>query len=326
MSPVEIIENKPEGGYRLITRSDMDGLVCAVLLKELDLIGEIDFVHPKDMQDGKIAVTSKDISTNLPYVPGIYAAFDHHDSEGKRLGAGYTNHIIDSRAPSAARVVFDFFGGSMQFPQIPETMMMAVDKADAAQFTREDVLDPQGWELLSFLMDARTGLGRFRDFRISNYQLMMDLIDFCREEADIEKILDLPDVKERVELFFDHSRKFREQITRCTTVHGPLAVLDLRNEEVIYAGNRFMIYALFPETNISCHVMWGKARQNTVFAFGKSIFDRSSPVHIGELMLRHGGGGHAAAGTCQIETENAEVVLEELIKTIRAEDKIRLST
>ncbi len=319
ISPDRIGKSRPEGGYRLITRSDMDGLVCAVLLKELGLVGEIEFVHPKDMQDGKIAVSARDITTNLPYVPGVFAAFDHHDSETKRVGENFSNHVIDPDAPSAARVVYDFFGGRSRFPKVPDAMMDAVDKADAAQFTREDVLNPQGWELLSFLMDARTGLGRFREFRISNYQLMMELIDFCRHEPDIDRLLALPDVRERVELFTDHRAKFEEQIRRCTTVHGPLAVLDLRNEEIIYAGNRFMIYALFPETNISCHVMWGKGKRNTVFAFGKSIFDRSNTTHVGELMLRHGGGGHAAAGTCQIDTKEAETVLAELVATIKAD-------
>lgn len=318
-TPSQIINDKPEGGYRLVTRSDMDGLVCAVLLKELGLVGTIDFVHPKDMQDGLVDVSLTDISTNLPYVPGIYLAFDHHDSEAERVGSGFTNHIIDVDAPSAARVVYDYFGGKKRFPNVPDSMMEAVDKADAAQFTRDDVLNPKGWELLSFLMDSRTGLGRFRDFRISNYQLMMQLIDFCRDQADIEKILCLPDVKERVELFMEHSEKFEDQLLRCTEVHGPLAVLDLRDEEVIYAGNRFMIYALFPETNISCHLMWGKAKQNTVMAFGKSIFDRSNKTHIGELMLRYGGGGHAAAGTCQIDTPIAMQTLEQLIAKIKAD-------
>ncbi len=319
ISPDRIIKSRPQGGYRLITRSDMDGLVCAVLLKDMGLVSDIEFVHPKDMQDGKIEVSARDITTNLPYVPGVFVAFDHHDSETKRVGEGFSNHVIDSGAPSAARVVYAFFGGRERFPRVPDAMMNAVDKADAAQFTREDVLNPQGWELLSFLMDARTGLGRFREFRISNYQLMMELIDFCRNEPDIDRLLELPDVKERVDLFMSHREKFEDQIRRCTSVHGPLAVLDLRREEVIYAGNRFMIYALFPEANISCHVMWGKARQNTVFAFGKSIFDRSNKTHVGELMLRHGGGGHAAAGTCQIETGQAEAVLGELIATIQAD-------
>lgn len=321
MSPHHIETCKPEGGYRLITRSDMDGLVCAVLLKELGLVHEIDFVHPKDMQDGKIEVTDRDITTNLPYVPGVFISFDHHDSEAKRVGGFHANHVNDPHAPSAARIVYDYFGGQTCFPKVSDAMMLAVDKADAARFTREDVLNPQGWELLSFLMDARTGLGRFKDFNISNYQLMMELIEYCRVEPDIDKLLELPNVAERVDLFKSHREKFEEQIRRCTTVHGPLAVLDLRNEETIYAGNRFMIYALFPKTNISCHVMWGKAKQNTVFAFGKSIFDRTNKTHVGELMLRHGGGGHAAAGTCQIETGLAEGVLSELIESIRADAK-----
>ncbi len=303
--------------YRLITRSDMDGLVCAVLLTELNLIGDIKFVHPKDMQDGKIQVTASDITTNLPYVPGVHMAFDHHLSETIR-NEKHANHIIDPDAPSAARVVYDYYGGKNRFPNVSEAMMIAVDKADAAQFSREDILNPQGWELLSFLMDARTGLGRFRTFRVSNYQLMMDLIAYCRDHG-IDDILALPDVKERVDLYLQHDALAKEQILRCTRVLGNLAVLDLRGEETIYATNRFTIYALFPETNISIHVMWGVQKQNTVFATGKSILDRSSRTNVGELMLKYQGGGHLNAGTCQIANEQAEQVLAELIAAIRAD-------
>jgi len=303
--------------YRLITRSDMDGLVCAVLLTELNLIGDIKFVHPKDMQDGKIQVTASDITTNLPYVPGVHMAFDHHLSETIR-NEKHANHIIDPDAPSAARVVYDYYGGKNRFPNVSEAMMIAVDKADAAQFSREDILNPQGWELLSFLMDARTGLGRFRTFRVSNYQLMMDLIAYCRDHG-IDDILALPDVKERVDLYLQHDALAKEQILRCTRVLGNLAVLDLRGEETIYATNRFTIYALFPEINISIHVMWGVQKQNTVFATGKSILYRSSRTNVGELMLKYQGGGHLNAGTCQIANEQAEQVLAELIAAIRAD-------
>lgn len=312
----DIVLNRPEGGFRLITRSDMDGLVCAVLLQELDLIGDILFVHPKDMQDGEIPVTSRDITTNLPYVPGVFAAFDHHDSETLRLEGALKNHIIDVDAPSAARVVYEFFGGEKRFPWISPDMMAAVDKADAAMFSYEDVLRPKGWELLSFIMDSRTGLGRFREFRISNYQLMMKLIEDCRIEPDIEKLLALPDVKERVDLYFAQYDKFVDQVRRCTTVHMPMAVLDLRNEEVIHAGNRFMIYALFPETNISCHVMWAKGGENVMLALGKSIFNRSNATDIGDLMLKYGGGGHTAAGTCQVPADQADAVLAEIVAII----------
>jgi nanoRNase/pAp phosphatase (c-di-AMP/oligoRNAs hydrolase) len=299
--------------FRLVTRSDFDGLVCAVLLKELNMINEITFVHPKDMQDGKIAISERDITTNLPYVPGCHLAFDHHSSEVERRG-GVTpkNQIIDAEALSAARVVYRHFGGRQNFPHVGEEIMAAVDKADAAQFTCDEILHPQGWTLLNFLMDSRTGLGRFRQFRISNYDLMMKLIDYCRNHT-VEEILALPDVRERVELYRQHETQFREQILRCAKVHGDLVVLDLRKEETIYAGNRFMIYALFPECRISMHVIWGVKQQNTVFAIGKSIIDRTSPVDIGDLCHAYEGGGHEAAGTCQIDNARAGEIMAELI-------------
>lgn len=294
--------------YRLVTRSDFDGLVCAVLLNKIDLIDDIKFVHPKDMQDGKVEITERDITTNLPYVKGAHLVFDHHLSETIRNEKA-ENHIIDPEAPSAARVVYDYYGGSDKFPASWEDMMAAVDKGDSAQFSKEEILNPQGWDLMNFLMDARTGLGRFHEFRVSNYQLMMDLIDYCREN-DINNILKLDDVDERVQLFKEHEAKAIEQIKRCSTLHDNLVVLDLRNEEIIYAVNRFMIYALFPETNISIHVMWGLKQQNTVFAIGKSILNRSSNTNIGKLCLDYGGGGHLNAGTCQVDNDMADQSLK----------------
>ncbi len=302
--------------YRLLTRSDMDGLVCAVLLKEVGLLGEIVFHHPKDVQDGKVAVTERDILTNLPYVPGCGLCFDHHTSEAVRNGGRPTpNYILKGDAKSAARVVYDHYGGKARFTRISDEMMAAVDKADSAGFTLADVLQPQGWELLSFLMDARTGLGRFRDFRVSNYQLMMQLIDCCRD-LSIEQILALPDVKERVDLFFTQHQLFREQIARVARVHGRLVVLDLREEPIIYAGNRFVVYAMFPQCDISMHVMWGREKLNTVYTVGKSIFDRGNRLNVGELMLSHGGGGHQAAGTCQGDNVNADRMKRDLIEEI----------
>lgn len=308
--------------YRLVTRSDFDGLVCGVLLKELGMIDEIKFVHPKDMQDGKIPITSQDITTNLPYVEGVYLAFDHHYSETIRVGK-QDNHIIDPDAPSAARVVYDYFGGKKSLPRISDDMMAAVDKGDSAQFTLDEILHPKGWVLLNYLMDARTGLGRFRNFRISNYNLMMKLIDSCRD-LTIDQILGDPDVKERSDLYFEHAPLFKEQILRCSKVYGEgnLVVLDLRDEETIYSGNRFMIYALFPKSRISIHVLWGLKKQNTVFAVGKSIINRNSTLNIGQLMLEYDGGGHPNAGTCQVPNDRSQELLDEIIhKILDQEDK-----
>ncbi|MBR3242421.1 MAG: exopolyphosphatase [Parasporobacterium sp.] len=302
---------------RLVTRSDFDGLACAMMLKELKLIDEIKFVHPKDVQDGIIELSKNDITTNLPYDPRVSIAFDHHESEVDRLKAIETNGklIIDPNARSAARVVYDYYGGKEAFPRISDDLMEAVDKGDSADFTLEEILHPEGWVLLHYLMDARTGLGRFHDFRVSNYALMMELIDYCLEH-DIDEILELPDVKERKDLYFEQADLFREQLLRIAKVYDKVVVLDLREEEIIHAGNRFMIYALFPEIEISIHVAWGFKKQNTAVMIGKSIINKASNVDIGELCLKYGGGGHHNAGTCQLDNDKVDAQLPDIIKAL----------
>lgn len=306
--------------YRLVTRSDFDGLVCAVLLRKLGLIDDITFVHPKDVQDGAVEITGRDILTNLPYAPAAHLVLDHHHSEEERVAKGPdgspANHILMPNAPSAARVVYEYYGGRGVFPDVTDDLMHAVDQADSARYSLEDILDPQGWTLLNFLMDSRTGLGRFRDFRVSNYQLMMHLIEYCATHQDVDDILAIPDVAERVELFQAQRTPSIEQLKRVSTLHGDVVVVDLRGEEVIHAGNRFMIYALFPQARISVHVIWGRDRQNTVLAVGKSILDRSSAVDIGSVMLRYGGGGHVAAGTCQVDHSVSAQVLDAVVAAV----------
>jgi len=308
------------GKHRLVTRSDFDGLVCAMILKELDLIDDIKFVHPKDVQDGKVDITSNDITTNLPFDPRVGLAFDHHESELMRNAdvdfAG--RYIIDGDAKSAARVVYDYYGGAEKLPRISDELMTAVDKGDSADFTLEEILHPEGWVLMNFLMDARTGLGRFREFRISNYNLMMELIDACLEHT-VDEILEMPDVKERVDLYFEQQEKFINQVKGLARVEGRVVVLDLRNEETIYAGNRFMVYALYPETQISVHVAWGFRKQNTAVMIGKSILDKRSQADIGLICLSHGGGGHRNAGTCQLDNDKVDAVLPDIIAALNAD-------
>ena len=302
---------------RLVTRSDFDGLACAMMLKDMDMIDEIKFVHPKDVQDGKVELSKRDITTNLPYDPRVALAFDHHESEIDRLKAQETGGklIIDPDARSAARVVYDYYGGKDTFPRVSEELMAAVDKGDSADFTMEEILHPEGWVLLHYLMDPRTGLGRFRNFRISNYDLMMQLIDFCMNHT-IDEILKLPDVKERVDLYFEQADLFTEQLKRIAKIHGKVVVLDLREEEIIHAGNRFMIYALYPEAQISIHVAWGFRKQNTAVMIGKSIINKASKADIGELCLKYGGGGHHNAGTCQLENDEVDEKLPDIIAAL----------
>ena len=302
---------------RLVTRSDFDGLACAMMLKELGLIEDIKFVHPKDVQDGKIELSKNDITTNLPYDPRVGIAFDHHASEAERLKAVETDGklINDPNARSASRVLYNYYGGKAAIPGISEELLAAVDKGDSADFTIDEILNPKRWVLLHFLTDPRTGLGRFHHFRISNYNLMMDLIDHCRNHS-VDEVLELPDVKERVDLYFAETEQFVAQLRRIAKVEGKVVVLDLREEEVIHAGNRFMIYALYPETAVSIHVSWGLQKQNTSVMIGKSIVNKSSAVDIGAICLKYGGGGHRNAGTCQLDNDKVDAELPAIIEAL----------
>lgn len=305
--------NSQKFRYRLITRSDFDGLVCAALLRELQMLDDILFVHPKDMQDGLIDCSGRDIITNLPYVPSCHLCFDHHGSEALRNGnLVRQNYILDPDADSTARIVYRYYGGAARFQRIRPELIEAVDKCDSARFTRDEILAPRGWNMLSFVMDPRTGLGRFQQFRISNYELMMALIDYCREHT-VEEILSLPDVRERVDLYHSHCERYIEQIARCSGLYGRVAVIDLRDEQVIWCGNRFLVYALIPDCNISVHLIRSRIPGRTVIAIGKSIFNRTNPVDIGHVTVPFGGGGHSAAGTCQVPAGDIETLLPGII-------------
>jgi nanoRNase/pAp phosphatase (c-di-AMP/oligoRNAs hydrolase)/PKD repeat protein len=306
-------ENASSEKYRLITRSDFDGLVCAALLSEIDLIEEIKFVHPKDMQDGKIEITGNDITTNLPYVAGAHLVFDHHYSEILRNEERPANYIIDAKAPSTARVVYNYYGGQDAFPHIALDMMNAVDKADSANYTRHDILFPSGWVLLNYLLDPRSGFEYYQDFQASHYNFMMMLIDYCKTHS-IDDILQLPEVKTRIDLFFEHQKDSMYQIERNAQVHGTVVVVDLREVNKILVANRFIVYAMYPESQVSIHILDDLQKQQVMFAVGRSIIESVSKVNIGELMLQYGGGGHERAGTCKVPIEEADRVLDNLIK------------
>ena len=301
---------------RLLTRSDFDGLMCAVLLKELDLFDERKFVHPKDIQDGLVEVNEKDILVNIPFVPGCGMWFDHHSSEEERgLMNAYSFKGAAWPAPSCARVVYEYYGGDQgPLGHLKDVVAMA-DKCDSAQFTRDEILNPSGWVLLSFVMDPRTGLGRYRDYRISNYQLMDDLADLLRTHS-IEEILGLPDVQERVRRYFNQEALFREMILAHSWTQGNAIVTDLRGIPETFVGNRHMVYALFPEQNISVRVFDGREKAFCVFSVGHSILQRTSHTNVGALMLAYGGGGHPRVGTCQVPYEEADRVLREMLAVI----------
>lgn len=303
---------------RLVTRSDFDGLVCAVLLKEHGLIAEYKFVHPKDMQDGKISVDANDILANVPYVEGCGLWFDHHLSERTRVANTAQFKGSFKQAPSCARVIWDYYGGEATFGARFNELMEAVDKYDSADLNVDDIENPKDWIQLSYIMDPRTGLGRYRDYRISNYELMEQMVDLCRTRP-IEEILALPDVQERLRRYDEQTALFRSMIEANARQEGNVVVVDLRNQEEIYAGNRFVLYTMFPSANISVQIMWGFQKQNVVLTCGHSIINRTSKTDVGALMLAHGGGGHRAVGTCQVDASQADAILAELVARMNAD-------
>ena len=301
---------------RLVTRSDFDGLVCATLLKHLNIIDDYLFAHPKDLQDGKVEVTKKDVLANVPYVEGCGLWFDHHTSEQDRLG-DIEFEGMSKPLPSCARVIYEYYGAD-KFPDRFGPMLDAVDKVDSANLTAEDITNPSDWVLLGYIMDPRTGLGRYRDYRISNYQLMLDMIEYCRTKT-AEEIMQETDVQERIEKYRKDEPNFIQMLKDGATVSGNAVVLDLRDQDPIYCGNRFMIYTLFPDCNVSIRVIWGFKRQNVVFTVGHSILNRTSKTDVGKLMLGFGGGGHRAVGTCQVAENDVASTLKQIIDRINAD-------
>ena len=302
---------------RLLTRSDFDGLACAAILKEIGIIDHWKFVHPKDLQDGLVEVTDNDVLANVPYVKGCKLWFDHHSSESERLGQDIVFEGESRIEDSAARVIYEYYGGEAKMPQMID-MVRAVDKVDAAKLAVDEILNPTGWVLLGFIMDPRTGLGRFRNFRISNYELMENLIDACRVQT-IDEIMDNPDVKERAELYLEQTELFTQMVKSHTTIHGNVIVSDLRGVDTIHAGNRFMVYSLWPEQNISMWIVDGRGKQNCPIAVGHSVLNRTSNTNVGALMLQYGGGGHRQVGTCQVTYEEADDVITALVAKMQAD-------
>ena len=300
---------------RLITRSDFDGLACGALLESLGLVDEWLFVHPKDIQDGLVEATKNDILANVPYIHGCGLWFDHHSSEEERLGYDITFEGVSKKAPSCARVIYDYYGGEQKLGKYAE-MVKYADKMDSANLTVDEIMNPSGWVLLGFIADPRTGLGRIHSFTISNFELMKKLAKDTFSKP-IEEILELPDVKERVTAYFEQHKSFIEMVKKHARVEGNAVYVDLRNMETIHVGNRFLLYTIFPEQNISVWVVDGKKKVNTVITVGYSVVNKTSTVNVGSLMLKYGGGGHRAVGTCQVACEDTDRVIEEILAAVK---------
>lgn len=299
---------------RLVTRSDFDGLACGALLLEAGVIDHWQFAHPKDLQDGLVEINENDCLANVPYVPGCGLWFDHHSSEMERLELAGKYKGESRITPSCARIIYEYYGGKEKFPNFDD-MMIAVDKVDSGNLTVDEIMNPTGWILVGFLMDPRTGLGRWRQFSVSNYQLMEKLMVACRDKTT-EEILAMPDVIERIEVYNEQTAKFKEMVKAHTKVEGNVIITDLRGVDPIYTGNRFLIYSMYPEQNISAWIVNGRGGHGCSAAVGYSIINKTCDVNVGSLMLKYNGGGHKKVGTCQFSDDNMESDLPKMLKEL----------
>jgi hypothetical protein len=303
---------------RLLTRSDFDGSVCAAILEELGIVDEILYIHPKDLQDNKVEVTQNDVIANVPYVDGCGMWFDHHSSEHDRLQLNGEFKGASEMAPSAAQVVYNYYKENAAYADKLkkfEELIHIVGIADSAAFTVDDILDPRGWTMLAFIADPRTGLGYKRNFRISNFDLMKSLPKLLRSKS-VDDILAMPDFQERVEVYREENEKYKQLLNQIVKIDGDAIMIDMRGQQDVPVGNRFMEYTLFPEQNISIRIADGRNKEFAMISVGHSIINRTSKVNVGRLALKFGGGGHEKVGTCQVPYEDVDSVVKQLLQTI----------
>lgn len=309
---------------RLVTRSDFDGSVCAALLQELGLADDLLYIHPKDLQDNRIKVTGNDIIANAPYAEGCSLWFDHHSSEHERLNLKGKFKGASQLLPSAAQVIYEYYLGNQAYAgklKKFESLVKIAGIVDSARFSEDDILNPQGWVLLAFIADPRTGLGYKRTFRISNLALMKRLPGLLRSNT-AEEILALPDFRERVQVYHEETSKYKRLLSQHTRIEGDAIIIDFRGINGIPVGNRFMEYVLYPQQNISIRIFNAKIKEFAMITIGHSILNRTSTVDVGSLALKYGGGGHRQVGSCQVKNDDADKSVGEMLQVINAETTI----
>ena len=291
---------------RLVTRADLDGLTSAILLQEVVPIESVEFAHPKDVQDGKYPIGPDDILANLPYDSRAALWFDHHLSQvDEGTHAGIKGRF--ALAPSAARVIADHYQ-SPRFDRFAE-LLAATDKLDAAQLTRDDVVDPKGWVLVGYTLDPRSGLGAFKEY-------FRHLMALARAKT-LDEILQDPEVKAHISRLQRENDDFRRHLTETSKQDGNVVITNVRGISNAPSGNRFLVYDLFPTANVSVRVADGHDKSYLSIQVGRSILNRTCKTNVGALMAKFGGGGHEGAGTCQPPMSEAERALNEIVETLK---------
>ena len=293
---------------RLVTRGDLDGLVSAVLIREMENIDQTELIHPQDITDKRFIVRKDDILANLPYHPDCGMWFDHHVLTDSNEKPGGTFKGLYRQAPSTARVILEYY----KDPKLNrfETLVSETDRMDSARLNENDVLNPQGYILLGYTMDPRSGLGTFKDYFLS-------LMDALRDQS-IEQILQMPEVKNRIDRMKSEWEQFKQLTIQHSKMEKNVVITDFRDVDPVPVGNRFLVYTLFPEANVSVRIHWGPKKQHVAVVVGHAIFNRTCQVNVGELMSEYGGGGHYGAGSALIWEESSAEEIREIIRKLQS--------
>src|SRR5437867_1348493 len=298
---------------RLVTRGDLDGLTSAVIITIKEPIDEILLIHPQDITDRRVEIRGDDILANVPYDPRCGKWFDHHLLTASNQSPPKHFDGKHGLTLSAARLVYEYY--TERYPNDADLLRLAklvdeTDRLDGARLTPDDVEKPRDYILLGYTIDSRTGLGSFDDY-------FKKLVDWIKT-MPIEEVLRQPEVRERVERIFSEQEQFRRLLQRNSFRLNNVVVTDLREIEHLPAGNRFLVYSLFPDANVSLRVHWGPSHESVVAAVGHSIFNRTCNTSVGDLMSKYGGGGHRGAGTCILPLDKAAEVIEEILFELQA--------
>ena len=294
---------------RLVTRPDLDGLTCAVLLSACETIDSVELLHPQDVTERKALIGPADVLANLPYHPQCGMWFDNHllTDANAMPPTGFRGRY--GKAPSAARLVYEHYLPDRPALARYETLVAETDRLDSAQLTMDDVLSPAGYVLVGLTLDPRTGLGSPREY--------FDLLLPAVRERPVEEVVDLPEVRARAARMREQDRAFREALRAHSRLDGDVVVTDFRPLDPIPVGNRFLVFTLFPKANVGVRVEWGPRRERVAVSAGKSIFNRTSRANLGVLMSLHGGGGHVGAGACQLAPATADAHVAEIVETLK---------
>lgn len=296
---------------RLVTRGDLDGLTCSVLITSVERVDAIELVHPQALTDGHFEVKDGDVLANLPYHPACSMWFDHHELVESNLRPSEAFQGRYGMAPSTARLVHDFYAekrGWGVFERYGE-LVAGTDRLDSANLTVRDVVDPSRVILLGFTIDSRTSLGGFRDYFL--------FLGMALRSMPLDEVLRSPQVVERVERMKAENEAFKKALLARSRVEANVVVTDFRDLAEIPVGNRFLVYTLFPESTVSVRLQWGPRREVVMATVGLNIFDRSSWCDVGQTMSLFGGGGHRGAGSCPLPPDDGDEALRRLLRELK---------